>query len=347
VFASVQRALAGEGDHEVEYRLVAPDGSIRWAEGKGRVYREGDRATRMSGVCMIVTRRKEAELARLAAAHEAARLKDEFLATLSHELRTPLNAILGWVQIVESGVMPPDRLPDALRIIGRNARVQSQLIEDILDVSRIISGKLAIHPVPLPALQIIAAAVNAALPAAIKKGLDLRMDVSGALPSVNGDADRLQQVLGNILSNAIKFTDAGGQVVVRASADCERVAVDVIDTGVGIPPEFLPHVFERFRQADSGFTRTHGGLGLGLSIARHLVDLHGGRIEVESAGPGRGTTIRLELPIVADDAAVEAVPSSAPSRADVSGVAVLAVDDHPDTRALLSSLFEPAGAEGE
>jgi len=222
--------------------------------------------------------------------------------------------------------------------------VQSQLIEDILDVSRIISGKLEIHPTPLPALPIIAAAANAALPAAIAKGVNLRMDVPAALPAVNGDADRLQQVLGNILSNAIKFTDAGGRVVVRGSADEGHVTVEVIDTGVGISPEFLPHVFERFRQADSGFTRKHGGLGLGLAIARHLVDLHGGRIDVESVGTGRGTTIRLQLPVVAVEAAVEGAMSGAPGRTDLSNVDVLIVDDHPDTRELLKALFESAGA---
>ena len=271
-------------------------------------------------------------------------MKDEFLATLSHELRTPLNAILGWVQIVESGLTPPERLPDALGIIGRNARVQAQLIEDILDVSRIISGKLEIHPSPLPALPIIAAAANAALPAAIAKGINLRMDVPAVLPAVNGDADRLQQVLGNILSNAIKFTDAGGRVIVRASADENRVTVEVSDTGAGIPPEFLPHVFERFRQADSGFTRRHGGLGLGLAIARHLIDLHGGSIGVESAGVGRGTTIWVHLPVVAVEAEVEQPPAAAGGRPDLRGVRLLVVDDHADTRELLKALFESAGA---
>jgi PAS domain S-box-containing protein len=344
VFASVQRALTGEGEHEVEYRLVAPDGSIRWAEGKGRVHWEDGRPVRMSGVCVIVTRRKEAEIARLDAAHEAARMKDEFLATLSHELRTPLNAILGWVQIVESGMTRPEQLPDALRIIGRNARLQAQLIEDILDVSRIISGKLEIDPAPQPALPLIVGAANTALPTAISKGVDLRMDVPAALPAVNVDGDRLQQVLGNILSNAIKFTDAGGRVVVRAASDGARLLVEVSDTGVGIPPEFLPYVFERFRQADSGFTRRHGGLGLGLAIARHLVDLHGGTIDVESAGAGRGTTIRLQLPVVAAAPAAGAIePGTAPAT-ELIGVRVLVVDDHPDTRELLQALFTSAGA---
>ena len=344
VFASVQRALAGDGDHDVEYRLVAPDGSIRWAEGKGRVHWEDGRAVRMSGVCMIVTRRKEAELARLEAAHEAARAKDEFLATLSHELRTPLNAILGWVQIVESGLTPPEKLADALRIIGRNARLQAQLIEDILDVSRIISGKLEIQRSPLPALPLVISAANTALPGAIAKGIDLRVDVPASLPAVSADGGRLQQVLGNILSNAIKFTDQGGRIVLRAAADADRVTIDVVDSGVGIPPEFLPHVFERFRQADSGFTRRHGGLGLGLAIARHIVDLHGGSISVESAGAGKGSAVRLQLPAVRIHE-VEDVPGpAATGSADLAHVSVLVVDDHLDTRELLKALFESAGA---
>jgi PAS domain S-box-containing protein len=343
VLASVSRALAGEGDHDVEYRLVAPDGTVRWAEGKGRVHYVNGEPVRMSGVCMIVTPRKEAEFARLEAAHEAARLKDEFLATLSHELRTPLNAILGWVQIVESGMMTPDRLRDALKVIGRNARMQAQLIEDILDVSRIISGKLEIEVAPMSLKPLIDAAVSTAVPAALAGGIELSADVPGTLPPINGDADRLQQVLGNILSNAIKFSESGGRVILRASADAQLVAIEVADNGIGIPRDFLPFVFERFRQADSRSTRRHGGLGLGLAIARHIVDLHGGTIEVDSRGQGHGTCIRLTLPT----ASVEEEPKPQPLvqiERRLDGVRVLVVDDHDDTRELLRTLFESAGA---
>ena len=343
VFASVARAVAGEGDHDVEYRLVAPDGTVRWAEGKGRVHYVNGEAVRMSGVCMIITPRKEAEFARLDAAHEAARLKDEFLATLSHELRTPLNAILGWVQIVEAGMMAPDRLRDALKVIGRNARMQAQLIEDILDVSRIVSGKLEIDVAPMSLEPLIDSAVSTALPAALANGIELSAEVAEALPPVNGDADRLQQVLGNILSNAVKFTDRGGRVSLRARAGAEQVAIEVSDNGIGIPGDFLPFVFERFRQADSRSTRRHGGLGLGLAIARHIVDLHGGTIEVDSPGPGQGTTIRLTLPA----AAVEEEPRSQPRpeiERRLDRVRVLVVDDHDDTRELLQALFESSGA---
>jgi signal transduction histidine kinase len=305
VSASIARALSGAGEHDVEYRLVAPDGTIRWAEGKGRVEFEHGRPVRMSGVCMIVTRRKEAELAKLAAAHELARSKDEFLATLSHELRTPLNAVLGWLQMLQSGVTPPGQVADALKIIGRNAQLQAQLIDDILDVSRIISGSVEIRRDILAVQSLLDNAVNAVLPAARDKGVTLVADASASLPAVSGDASRLQQVLSNVLSNAVKFTDAGGCITVRAVAENGCAVIEVTDTGIGIPPEFLPLVFERFRQADSRSTRRHGGLGLGLAIARHFVELHGGTIAARSEGPGRGTTVRLALPAISHPGATD------------------------------------------
>ena len=297
VEASIARALSGTGEHEVEYRLVAPDGTIRWAEGKGRVEFQDGQPVRMSGVCMIVTRRKEAELAKLETAHELARSKDEFLAVLSHELRTPLNAVLGWLQMLESGATPPGQVAEALKIIRRNAQLQAQLIEDILDVSRIISGSVNIRREPVAVLSLLENAVAAVLPAARDKGIELATELPGVLPTVSGDAPRLQQVLGNVLANAVKFTEAGGRIMVRAAADDGVAIIDVIDTGEGIPVEFIPFVFERFRQADSRSTRRHGGLGLGLAIARHFVELHGGAITAFSAGPGLGTTINLRLPV--------------------------------------------------
>lgn len=297
VAASISRALSGEGEHEVEYRLVAPDGTIRWAEGKGRVEFKDGRPWRMSGVCMIVTRRKEAELARLEAAHELARSKDEFLATLSHELRTPLNAVLGWLQMLESGATPPAQVAEALKIIRRNAQLQAQLIEDILDVSRIISGAVEVRREPVPVLSLVENAVAAVLPSAREKGIDLVTDLSPSLPVVAADAARLAQVLGNVLSNAVKFTSAGGRITVRAVTTGGSAVIDVIDTGEGIPADFIPFVFERFRQADSKSTRRHGGLGLGLAIAKHFVELHGGNIAAFSAAPGRGTTISVRLPV--------------------------------------------------
>jgi PAS domain S-box-containing protein len=310
VFESVQHALADGRPHDVEYRIVAPDGTVRWVEGKGRVEYSGGHPVRMTGVCMIVTRRKEAELARLAAAEEAGRVKDQFLATLSHELRTPLNAVVGWVQMLEAGDYPADWVPHAIEVIGRNARLLSQLIEDILDVSRIITGKFAVERRPVLVPQLVEAAVSAVLPIAAAKQVALQNEVPAELPSIDGDPRRLQQVLGNVLSNAIKFTPAGGRVRVRSRLSEHELMLEVVDTGIGIDRDFLPFIFERFRQGDTTATRAHGGLGLGLAIARHLVEQHGGSMIAESDGPGSGTTIRIAVPLPAAVPVATTVASS-------------------------------------
>ncbi|HEX6974681.1 MAG TPA: PAS domain-containing sensor histidine kinase, partial [Vicinamibacterales bacterium] len=296
VYASIERALKEGVPHDVEYRLVAPDGTIRWCEGKGRVEFENGRPVRMSGVCVIVTRRKEAELARLVAAEESSRLKDEFLATLSHELRTPLNAILGWVHMLQVGELPEPRARQALDVIGRNARLQAQLIEDILDVSRIIIGKLEIERAPLAMPQLLDTVVAGITPAMTTKQLVFDVDVPATLPPIEGDAQRLHQVLNNVLSNAVKFTEPGGTIALRCHADERWLRIEIRDSGIGISPEFLPHVFDRFRQADSRSTRVNGGLGLGLAIAKHLVESHGGAIEARSEGLGTGTLVTISLP---------------------------------------------------
>ena len=306
VLASVQRALVEGVPHDVEYRLVAPDGTVRWCEGKGRVEYEGGRPARMTGVCVMVTRRKEAEQARLAAAEESSRLKDDFLATLSHELRTPLNAILGWVQMLQSGELTPARAQQAIDVVGRNARLQAQLIEDILEVSRIISGKLEIERVPVSIAPLLETVVAGIAPAADAKRIALELDVASDLPPIDGDPKRLHQVLNNVLSNAVKFTPEGGSITLRGVADAESLHLEVRDSGVGVDPEFLPFIFDRFRQADSRATRTHGGLGLGLAIAQHLVEQHDGEIRASSDGPGTGTTISIRLPTSAVPVAVRA-----------------------------------------
>jgi PAS domain S-box-containing protein len=310
VFESVQHALADGRPHDVEYRIVAPDGTVRWVEGKGRVEYSGGQPVRMTGVCMIVTRRKEAELARLAAAEEAGRVKDQFLATLSHELRTPLNAVVGWVQMLEAGDYPADWVPHAIEVIGRNARLLSQLIEDILDVSRIITGKFAVERRPVLVPQLVEAAVSAVLPIAAAKQVTLQNEVPAELPSIDGDPRRLQQVLGNVLSNAIKFTPEGGRVCVRSRVSDHELVLEVLDTGIGIDRDFLPFIFERFRQGDTTATRAHGGLGLGLAIARHLVEQHGGSMIAESDGPGSGTTVRIAVPLPAAVPVATTVASS-------------------------------------
>ena len=296
VFASVRRALAEGVPHEVEYRIVGPDGTVRWCEGKGRVEYEDGQPVRMSGVCMMVTRRKEAELARLTAAEEVSRQKDDFLATLSHELRTPLNAILGWAQMLQNGSVTPERVSAAINVIGRNAALQAQLIEDILDVSRIITGKLQLERTLIAMPQLVDTVAAGIAPAATARRIDVRTRIADAVPPIEGDAKRLHQVLNNVLSNAVKFTPEGGWIDVECGGDATRVQVTVRDSGAGIPPEFLPFVFDRFRQADSRTTRRHGGLGLGLAIARHIVEQHGGRMSASSDGVDRGATFVIDLP---------------------------------------------------
>ena len=300
-------------------------------------------------VAFAVERTRAEAQARLseAAAEEASRLKDEFLATLSHELRTPLNAILGWVQILQAGVVSPERLRHAIDVIGRNTNLQARLIEDILDVSRIISGKLEIEHAPVLLAPLIDTVVSGAMPAAQAKNIELIKTAPADLPVIEGDAKRLHQVLGNVLSNAVKFTPAGGRIDVRCACEDDSIVIEVQDSGAGIAPEFLPYIFDRFRQADSRAIRRHGGLGLGLAIARHLVEQHDGDIRAMSAGPGLGTTVQIRLPISAetDDAGAPAsVPVELNNDLRMEGMTVLVVDDQPDSCELLAALFERHGA---
>jgi len=229
-------------------------------------------------------------------AQDANRLKDDFLATLSHELRTPLNAVLGWTRLLESGQLDRASSEQALEAIARNARAQTQLINDLLDVSRIATGKVRLECAHLDLIPVIDDAVDAVRVAAAVKRVEIGVAADAGAGFVWGDRDRLLQVLWNLLSNAVKFTPAGGRVLVRLTSRGTSVEVGISDTGIGISPEFLPYVFDRFRQADSSSTRSHGGLGLGLSIARHLVEMHGGTVRAESAGPDRGATFTLTLP---------------------------------------------------
>jgi PAS domain S-box-containing protein len=286
---------------------------------------------------------------------EANRLKDEFLATVSHELRTPLTAILGWAHMLRTGQYTGDSAASAFETIERNARAQAQLIDDLLDVSRIITGKLRIDVRPIDPNSFIDAAVEAVRPAAEAKGIRLQKVLDTGVVSVSGDPVRLQQVVWNLLSNAIKFTPKGGRVQVRMERVNSHIEVAVRDTGVGIPSEFLPHVFDRFRQADMRITRQHGGLGLGLSIVRHLVELHGGTVRAESAGEGHGSTFTVLLPIApvysaglheerVHPAARETLPAfGCPDRLD--GLRVLVVDDEQDTREMLKAGLGQCGAE--
>ncbi len=276
---------------------------------------------------------------------ESNRMKDEFLSTVSHELRTPLNAVLGWAQILRRTMVGPDQTARALDAIERNARAQAQLVDDLLDTSRVVSGKLHVEFVRTDVGEIVRTAVESFGPLARARGVTITVVAAPNLVPVLGDAARLQQVIGNLLSNALKFTPSGGRVEITARRAGSTIDIEVSDTGIGIAPEFLPFVFDRFRQGDSTTTRLHGGLGLGLSIARHLVELHGGTIRAESAGEGRGAKFTIVLPIRAraDGASSIQQPPELPPAA-LSGVRILVVDDQEEARRLLHAMLATAGA---
>jgi PAS domain S-box-containing protein len=290
-----------------------------------------------------------------AQANEASRLKDEFLATLSHELRTPLNAVLGYARMLKVGMMPPDKTRPAIEAVERNATALTQIIEDVLDVSRIVSGRLRLNVerVELPA--ILHEACATVMPAADAKGVRVEAVIDPLATPVSGDPDRLLQIVWNLLSNAIKFTPRGGKVQLRLARVNSHVEITVSDTGIGIATEFLPFVFDRFRQGDATFAREHGGLGLGLAIARQLAELHGGTISAASGGRTEGATFTVKLPLMIVHAAnassgVREQPATdrrAPTLARIprlDGVQVLAVDDEPDSLDLLRTVLEGAGA---
>jgi signal transduction histidine kinase/CheY-like chemotaxis protein len=281
-----------------------------------------------------------------AQAHAANRAKDEFLATLSHELRTPLNVVLGWVSMLRHGSVREDRRAEALAIIERNARQQVELIEDLLDVSRIVTGKMRVQLRALAVQPVIAGVVDSLRPTADSRGISMTLTAASDLPSIHGDADRLHQIAWNLVSNAIKFTPSGGRASVDLARETSRIVLTVRDTGVGIAPEFIAHVFERFRQADSSTTRAHGGVGLGLSIVQHLVELHNGTIAVTSEGRDRGTSVVVTFPIAQTGPLV--IPATADgttvSAVRLDGKKVLVVDDDPGALDLLVEALAAAGA---
>lgn len=288
---------------------------------------------------------------------EANRLKDEFLATVSHELRTPLTAILGWIHLLRSGNLDEASAQRALQTIERNARSQKQLIEDILDVSRIITGKVRLNARPVEMTQVIEAAIDVVRPTAEAKEIEIKAELDPQASLVSGDAERLQQIAWNLLANAVKFTPKGGLIDVRLNLSESRVILSVTDTGQGIAPEFLPHVFARFRQADSSTTRHHGGLGLGLAIVRHLVEMHGGSVSADSRGEGHGATFTVSLPLMAVRVTQSEETGDEASHAQTADqttndcpqtleeLEVLLVDDEPDARELLSAVLSQCGAK--
>ena len=283
----------------------------------------------------------------------ANQLKDEFLATLSHELRTPLNAILGYARMLRAGILKEERKEQALETVERNATSLTQMVEDVLDVSRIAAGKIRLHVQPVDLAVVLRDALATVTPAAEAKGVRLESILEPHVGPVSGDPDRLQQVIWNLLSNAVKFTPRAGRVQLRLQRVNSHVEVSVSDTGIGIREDFLPHLFERFRQGDSTTTRTHGGLGLGLAIARRIVELHGGCIAALSPGEGKGATFRVELPVMIVHAEVDSSPrvhphseprGAAAEFPTLPDICVLVVDDDPDALGLVREILESAGA---
>ena len=286
-------------------------------------------------------------------AQEANRVKDDFLAVLSHELRTPLNAIVGYSKMMRGNMLPPDQVTRAIDVLERNARWLTQIVDDVLDVSRIVSGKIRLDVQSVDLAAIVDNAIGTVQPAADAKGVRLQSLIDPRIAPVSGDPDRLQQVVWNLMSNAVKFTPKGGRVQVRLERVNSHIEIVVSDTGMGIAKEFLPHVFDRFRQADSGSTRRSGGLGLGLSIVRHLVEMHGGRVHAASAGQDQGATFTVRLPMMIVQP-IESFKREHPlterrhqleKLGDLTSVRVMAVDDEPDALRLLKDVLEAAGAE--
>jgi signal transduction histidine kinase/DNA-binding response OmpR family regulator len=353
---AITACVYGRKVYDIEYRTVSPRGEVRWVRATGRTYYKEEKPVRFDGTTQDITDHKrmdeerkqllDAERTAREEAERTSRMKDEFLTTLSHELRTPLNAILGWTQLLKRDKENPEMLSEAISVIERNIRVQTHLIEDLLDMSRIISGNMRLDVQRVELSEIINAAMEAVKPAAEKKGIRLETVISPLLGPVSGDPGRLQQVLWNLLTNAIKFTPKGGNVRILAEVMQSHVEISVTDTGEGISRDFLPHLFERFSQADGSPKRKHGGLGLGLSIVKHLVEMHGGTVRANSDGEGQGATFTIHLPLHAPKSSE--VEENAPhrrmslsglsvkcARLNLRGIKVLVVEDEVDTSELI------------
>jgi signal transduction histidine kinase len=343
-------ALTGQGDQELAVELMKAGASDYLDKNNltpERLERSLRYALSMSRAELQRRELLEREQRARLEAQAANRAKDEFLATLSHELRTPLNAILGWTQLLAGGQLDAAAGRRAIEIIERNTRLQAQLIDDLLDISRIITNQLRLELRPVAVDAILQAAIDTAVPAAAAKDIAIVRETADLGTSVSCDQARMQQVIWNLLSNAIKFTPEHGTVRLSEGRDNGHVVLTVSDTGIGIEPEFLPHVFDRFRQQDPATTRRHGGLGLGLSIVRHIVDMHGGTIEVASEGAGRGAAFTVKIPVaaVAAEAARSADRDRDGAETSLEGIRVLVVDNEADARGLVSAILESRGAE--
>jgi len=324
----------------IENSIAQTEAARLHVEELSRYISELQRSEEERGQLLLRAERARSE------AEAANRIKDEFLATLSHELRTPLTSLLGWSSVLRDSSQDEKVLTQGLEAIDRNARVQAQLIDDLLDVSRIVSGKLNLDVRPLDISSVARAAISVVRPAADAKGITLEYWAQPGLGAISADSARMQQIIWNLLSNAVKFTPHGGKIFVRIEQDGPNARVLVRDTGLGIDSKFLPRVFDRFRQADSSTTRSYGGLGLGLAIVRHLVELHGGTVLAESEGPGKGATFSASFPLLAVRA--EAIAHSGEfniaEMSSLNGLRVLLVDDEPEARQIITTVIARTGA---
>ena len=354
VRAAFEAAKRGEGDFTSEHRVVSDDGELRWIHALGGLHTEGTVPARLVGVATDVTARKRAEGEREALlreaqearlfAEQAVRMKDEFLAMLSHELRTPMSAMMGWLHLLRSGRLGPEQQLQGLETIERNARIQTQLVNDLLDVSRIVTGKMELDAEVIALDAALESAIDSARLDGRARGIELVARLERGAWTMKGNAGRVQQIFSNLLSNAIKFSPKDGRVEIRLERAGEQAKVSVIDHGEGIAPEVLPHIFERFRQADSSTRRRHGGLGLGLAIVRSLVGLHGGTVGAESAGLGRGATFTVSLPLVQETLPRQrARPADSPEIA-LTGIRVLVVDDDASNLQMIAQMLRLNGA---
>ena len=360
VFKNIFNQLTASGDYSGEQVCHTKNGEARIIDLSVFTMRSGlGEPQCYVGIMRDITARKKTEekLAQLLVrermarndAEKANRLKDEFLATLSHELRTPLNAVIGWSRILKAGRLDNDSAVHAIEVIERNAWAQKQIIEDILDVSRVITGKLQLHLGPVDLVSVVNAALDVVRPTIEVKDIKIETQFQQGLKIIAGDADRLQQVVWNLLSNASKFTPVGGVISVQIRQDETYAEIEVRDTGPGIAAEFLPHVFERFRQADGSTTRTHGGLGLGLAIVRHLVELHGGLIAAENVSSGTGAVFTVKLPLPSMELSRETLPPATQvqevTHVDLEDVKILVVEDELDALDLLTVDLTAHGAK--